>query len=107
MFIVGGFNAYPAEIENLLLRHPRISQAAVIGVPDARLGEVGMAFLVVDSGGPPLEAADVIAWSRDEMANFKVPRFVEFVDELPINATGKIVKDELRARASAALDGGS
>ena len=50
MFIVGGFNAYPAEIENLLLRHPRIAQAAVIGVPDERLGEVGMAFVVLDAG---------------------------------------------------------
>jgi acyl-CoA synthetase (AMP-forming)/AMP-acid ligase II len=101
MFIVGGFNAYPAEIENLLLRHPRISQAAVIGVPDARLGEVGMAFVVLDGDGAPLDAAEVIAWSRDEMANFKVPRFVEFVDDLPLNATGKIMKDELRARANA------
>jgi len=99
MFIVGGFNAYPAEIENLLLRHPRISQAAVIGVPRARLGEVGMAFVVVGGDGP-LDAAEVIGWSRDEMANFKVPRFVEFVDELPINATGKVMKDELRQRAN-------
>ncbi|HEX5096811.1 MAG TPA: fatty acid--CoA ligase, partial [Acidimicrobiia bacterium] len=102
MFIVGGFNAYPAEIENLLLRHPRISQAAVIGVPDARLGEVGMAFVVLDGNGPPLDTDEVIGWSRDEMANFKVPRFVEFVDELPINATGKVMKDELRARAQRA-----
>jgi acyl-CoA synthetase (AMP-forming)/AMP-acid ligase II len=100
MYIVGGFNAYPAEIENLLLRHPRVSQAAVIGVPDARLGEVGMAFVVLDGDGSPLDAAEVIAWSRDEMANFKVPRFVEFVDELPINATGKVMKDELRQRAN-------
>ena len=96
MFIVGGFNAYPAEIENLLLRHPRVSQAAVIGVPDARLGEVGMAFVVLDGHGPPLEAAEVIAWSRDEMANFKAPRSVDFLDALPVNATGKVVKDELR-----------
>ena len=57
MFIVGGFNAYPAEIENLLLRHPRIAQVAVIGVPDERLGEVGMAFVVLDPG-PPIDAAD-------------------------------------------------
>jgi HIP---CoA ligase len=99
MFIVGGFNAYPAEIENLLLRHPRISQAAVIGVPDERLGEVGMAFVVVDAG-PAIEPADVIEWSRAEMANYKVPRFVEIVDALPVNATGKVVKDELRARAA-------
>jgi acyl-CoA synthetase (AMP-forming)/AMP-acid ligase II len=101
MFIVGGFNAYPAEIENLLLRHPRISQAAVIGVPDERLGEVGMAFVVVD-GGPAVEPADVIEWARAEMANYKVPRFVEIIDALPVNATGKVVKDELRARAAGA-----
>jgi acyl-CoA synthetase (AMP-forming)/AMP-acid ligase II len=99
MFIVGGFNAYPAEIENLLLRHPRITQVAVIGVPDQRLGEVGMAF-VVPAPGDPLDATEVIEWSRAQMANFKVPRFVEFVDALPVNATGKVVKDELRARVT-------
>ena len=98
MFIVGGFNAYPAEIENLLRRHPRVAQVAVIGVPDARLGEVGMAF-VVPAPGPPLEPSEIIAWARGEMANFKVPRFVEFLDALPMNATGKVVKDALRARA--------
>jgi acyl-CoA synthetase (AMP-forming)/AMP-acid ligase II len=98
MFIVGGFNAYPAEIENLLLRHPRVSQAAVIGVADQRLGEVGMAFVVL-TPGPEIDAADIIEWARAEMANYKVPRFVEFLDALPLNATGKVVKDELRARA--------
>jgi HIP---CoA ligase len=97
MFIVGGFNAYPAEIENALLRHPAVQQAAVIGVRDERLGEVGMAFLVV-SGGTTGE--DVIAWSRGEMANYKVPRAVEIVDELPLNATGKVMKDVLRQRAA-------
>ena len=98
MFIVGGFNAYPAEIENLLLGHPEVAQAAVIGVPDERLGEVGMAFLVRRDGSSVTED-EIIAWSRDQMANFKVPRRVAFVDALPINATGKVVKDELRARA--------
>jgi acyl-CoA synthetase (AMP-forming)/AMP-acid ligase II len=98
MFIVGGFNAYPAEIENLLLRHPRIAQVAVIGVPDARLGEVAQAFVVLQPG-PAIEPAEIIEWSRAEMANFKAPRVVEFLDELPMNATGKVVKDELRARA--------
>jgi HIP---CoA ligase len=97
MFIVGGFNAYPAEIENLLLRHPRIAQVAVIGVPDQRLGEVPKAF-VVPAAGPPLEPAEIIEWARAEMANYKVPRSVEFLDVLPVNATGKVVKDELRAR---------
>jgi len=101
MFIVGGFNAYPAEIENLLLRHPRIAQAAVIGVPDARLGEVGMAFVVL-TPGPPVEPAEVIEWARGEMANYKVPRAVEVLDALPVNATGKVVKDELRTRVAPA-----
>ncbi|MEX1145155.1 MAG: FadD3 family acyl-CoA ligase [Acidimicrobiia bacterium] len=101
MFIVGGFNAYPAEIENLLLGHPRIAQVAVIGVPDDRLGEVPKAFVVLDPG-PPIDAAEIIEWARGEMANFKVPRSVEFLDALPVNATGKVVKDELRARADAA-----
>jgi acyl-CoA synthetase (AMP-forming)/AMP-acid ligase II len=98
MFIVGGFNAYPAEIENLLLRHPRIAQAAVIGVPDARLGEVGKAFVVVTPGNR-VDPQSIIDWARDEMANFKVPRAVEIIDELPLNATGKVMKDELRKRS--------
>ena len=97
MFIVGGFNAYPAEIEALLRRHPAIAHAAVIGVADERMGEVGMAFIVLEPGAA-LEADEVVAWSRVEMANFKVPRFVEFIDELPLNATGKVMKEELRAR---------
>jgi acyl-CoA synthetase (AMP-forming)/AMP-acid ligase II len=96
MFIVGGFNAYPAEIENALLRHPSIQQAAVIGVPDERLGEVGMAF-VVTASGDRAEADAIVAWAKGEMANYKVPRVVRVVDALPINATGKVVKDELRA----------
>ncbi len=97
MFIVGGFNAYPAEIENALLRHPAITQAAVIGIPDDRLGEVGMAFVVTAAGSPT--PADIMAWCRAEMANYKVPREVAIVDQLPVNATGKVMKDELRARA--------
>ena len=105
MFIVGGFNAYPAEIENALLRHPAIRQAAVIGIPDRRLGEVGMAFVVVTDGAE-VTPEDVIAWSRDEMANYKVPRVVEIVDELPVNATGKVVKETLRERAAAARPNG-
>ena len=64
MFIVGGFNAYPAEIENALLRHPDVQQAAVIGIPDERLGEVGMAFVVPRTGTAPT-AEGILAWSRD------------------------------------------
>jgi HIP---CoA ligase len=100
MFIVGGFNAYPAEIENALLRHPDVQAVAVIGIPDERLGEVGMAFVVARPGAA-VAGDDVIRWARDEMANYKVPRVVELVDELPVNATGKVMKDVLRARAGA------
>ncbi|GGN14794.1 FadD3 family acyl-CoA ligase [Streptomyces fuscichromogenes] len=96
MFIVGGFNAYPAEIEQLLGLHPDVADVAVIGVPDARLGEVGKAF-VVRRAGSVLTGDDLIAWSRREMANYKVPRVVEFVAALPRNASGKVVKGELRA----------
>ena len=99
MFIVGGFNAYPAEIENALRRHPDVQQSAVIGIPDPRLGEVGMAFVVTRSGAT-ISGRDIIEWSRDQMANYKVPRAVEIVDELPLNATGKVMKDELRARVT-------
>ena len=97
MFIVGGFNAYPAEIENALLRHPDVLQAAVIGIPDQRLGEVGMAFVVVSGS---TSGDDIIEWSRNEMANYKVPRVVEIVDALPLNATGKVLKDVLRDQAA-------
>lgn len=93
MFIVGGFNAYPAEIEGFLLNHPAVAQAAVIGVPDERLGQVGKAF-VVRKGD--ISGDQLISWCRDRMAGFKVPRAVQFVDALPLNATGKVVKDMLR-----------
>jgi acyl-CoA synthetase (AMP-forming)/AMP-acid ligase II len=106
MFIVGGFNAYPAEIESFLLQHPDIRQAAVIGIPDRRLGEVGMAF-VVTRPGASLNEADLIAWCRDRMANYKVPRVVEFVHELPVNAMGKVEKEVLRARAAERGERGS
>ncbi len=95
MFIVGGFNAYPAEIEGFLMEHPAVAQAAVIGVPDERLGQVGKAFVVL-KGESAVSADDLMAWSRDRMAGFKVPRSVVFVDGLPLNATGKVMKDQLR-----------
>ncbi|UXA06037.1 FadD3 family acyl-CoA ligase [Mycobacterium sp. SMC-2] len=93
MFIVGGFNAYPAEIEDYLLEHPAVAQAAVIGVPDERLGQVGKAFVVVKT---PVTEGDLLIWCQQRMAGFKAPRFIEFLDELPLNATGKVMKDQLR-----------
>jgi HIP---CoA ligase len=98
MFIVGGFNAYPAEIEGLMLDHPDLAQVAIVGVPDARMGEVGMAF-VVPTVGHDVNPDAVLAWSREYMANFKVPRYLEVVDALPLNASGKVLKFELRERA--------
>ena len=99
MFIVGGFNAYPAEIEGFLLGHPAVAQAAVIGVPDDRLGQVGKAFVVLKGNWQgDVTADDLTRWSRDRMAGFKVPRYVEFLDELPLNATGKVMKDQLNNR---------
>jgi len=97
MFIVGGFNAYPAEIENVLTRHPGVAQAAVIGVPDERMGEVGAAYIVARAGHSPAPEA-IISWSREYMANYKVPRHVEIVSELPLNAAGKVLKNVLRDR---------
>ncbi|HWI43199.1 MAG TPA: FadD3 family acyl-CoA ligase [Nocardioides sp.] len=99
MFIVGGFNAYPAEIENALRAHPAVRDVAVIGIPDERLGEVGMAF-VVPASGATATPEEIVAWSRDQMANFKVPRRVEFIDALPLNATGKVEKNRLREMAN-------
>jgi acyl-CoA synthetase (AMP-forming)/AMP-acid ligase II len=98
MYIVGGFNAYPAEIENLMLGNPDVAAAAVVGVADSRMGEVGMAFVIPRGGASPTPET-VIAWCREQMANYKVPRYVEIVDAFPLNASGKVLKYELRERA--------
>jgi HIP---CoA ligase len=98
MFTVGGFNVYPAEVEQVLSAHQAVRDCAVIGVPDDRLGEVGRAYV---SARPDqtLDAEELIAYCRERLANFKVPRSVAVVDELPRNAGGKVVKTELRHRA--------
>ena len=95
MFIVGGFNCYPAEIERLMCGNPAYAQVAVIGVPDERMGEVGKAY-IVPRPGETLTPASVIAWCRDVMANYKVPRYVDIVETLPLNAVGKVQKFVLR-----------
>ncbi len=95
IFISGGFNVSPAEVENLLLGHPAVAQVAVVGMPDARLGEVGAAFVVVRDGAT-LTTDELIAWARDHLANYKVPRRFELTAALPVNAGGKVVKGVLR-----------
>ena len=95
IFIVGGFNAYPAEIENAMLAHDDVAQVAVVGVPDQRLGEVGAAF-VVPKAGRTVGPEKLISWCRERMANFKVPRRIEVVEALPLNAAGKVLKYRLR-----------
>jgi acyl-CoA synthetase (AMP-forming)/AMP-acid ligase II len=96
MFICGGFNVYPAEVEQVLARLDGVAESAVIGVPDPRLGEVGRAFLV-PRPGHVLAEADVLAFCRERLANYKVPRRVIFRDVLPRNASGKVLKRQLMA----------
>jgi len=97
MFINGGFNVYPAEVESLLYGSGMFAQVAVIGIPHERAGEVGMAF-VVPAPGNEVTAESVIDWCREHMANYKVPRRVEIVDALPMTPSGKVQKFELRER---------
>jgi acyl-CoA synthetase (AMP-forming)/AMP-acid ligase II len=94
MYVVGGFNAYPAEIEAVLLQHPSVAQVAVVGAPDARLGEVGVAFVVPNGPAAPDE---LLSWTWERLAKFKLAR-VELVDSLPLNPTGKVQKFKLRER---------
>ncbi len=98
MYITGGFNVYPAEIERQLSSLPGVLDCAVVGVPDERLGEVGRAF-VVRAPGATISEADIIAWARENLANYKAPRSVTFLDSLPRNASGKVLKFELRKSA--------
>jgi HIP---CoA ligase len=98
MFTVGGFNAYPAEIEQAITGHQKVSEAAVVGVPDGRLGEVGRAYVIARPGAVVTEE-EIIAFCRERLANFKVPRSVRVVSELPRNASGKVLKFALRDEA--------
>jgi len=100
MFISGGFNCYPAEIENAIANHPDVTMNAVIGIEDERMGEVGMAYIVLKDG-VEMDSKTFISWCRDNMANYKTPRQVRFVDALPLNATGKVMKPELKKMAAA------
>ncbi|HEX4508227.1 MAG TPA: hypothetical protein VH722_21045, partial [Alphaproteobacteria bacterium] len=98
MFICGGFNAYPAEIENLLLRIDGLSAVSVVAVPDELRGEVPVAF-VVPAAGSDVGPDAVVGWAKRNIASYKVPRQVHVVSALPLNANGKVMKDVLRQQA--------
>ena len=100
MILRGGFNVYPREVEDVLLTHPAVAQCAVVGVADERLGEDVKAFVVRKAGQQATED-EIVAWCREQMAVYKAPRCVEFRDALPMSATGKVLKRELRAGAGA------
>jgi long-chain acyl-CoA synthetase len=96
MVIRGGFNVYPREVEEVLMSHPQVSLAAVIGIPDEQYGEEIKAF-IVPAGEASISEKELIAWTKETMADYKYPRIIEFRDTLPMNATGKILKTELRS----------
>jgi acyl-CoA synthetase (AMP-forming)/AMP-acid ligase II len=98
MYVSGGFNVYPAEVEAVLRDHPSVGQVAVIGIPDHRMGEVGLALVVPAAGGGTDGSGEdeLIAWARERLANYKVPRSVRWTEALPMNAGGKVLKRELR-----------
>lgn len=102
IYIMGGFNVAPAEVEETILQLDGVAQVAVVGAPDERFGEVGAAFLIryPDSG---ITAEQVINYCKEHLANYKVPRYVEFLEAYPLNATGKVLKRELRDQIAAKL----
>ena len=102
MYVCGGFNVYPAEVEAVLRLHPSVDQVAVVGVPDRRMGEVGLALVVAGTDAGEGLDAELVAWSRQRLANYKVPERVLLVDSLPANASGKVLKRELREQYGAA-----
>ena len=102
MFITGGVNAYPAEIESFLMTYPKASMVSVVGVPDRRMGEVAMVFIKLKEGETATEE-EIIKFSREKMANYKAPRYVKFVDDFPMTASGKIQKFILKDNATKEL----
>ena len=94
MYISGGENVYPAEVESVLADHPAVIEVAVLGIRDERWGEVGLAVVVARS---PIEPEELIRWCRERLAKFKVPRRIQFVDRLPRSAMNKVLKAEMAA----------
>jgi len=99
MIVTGGENVYPAEVENVLMQHPGVADVAVIGVPDERWGEAVKAIVVkaADDGGSTVDEAGLIAFAREKLAGYKLPKSVDFADALPRNPSGKLLKREIRA----------
>ncbi len=102
MYVSGGFNVYPAEIEAVLRQHPSVGQVAVVGVPDPRMGEVGLALVIPAPGSPAPSEQELTWWARERLANYKVPRSVRTVEAFPLNASGKVLKRELREQFASA-----
>ena len=106
MFKTGGTNAYPVEIEQHLARHPLVAQSVVVGVPDQRLGEVGYAFVQIREN-PVVTAEEIVAHCRGQIADYKVPHYVCFVQDFPRTSTGKIMRAELARQARDAVESGA
>lgn len=104
MFISGGENVYPAEVENVLYSHPGVAEAAVIGLPDSRWGEIGLA-VIVRKAGAVLTEAELLAHCATGLARYKIPRAAVFVETLPRNAVGKVHKPTLRQQYLRAVSG--
>lgn len=98
MIIVGGFNTYPAEIEDFFLRHPKVLDVSIVGVPDPIMGEAVMAFVIAKEG-IALAPEEIVAFARGKIANFKVPKYVEIVDRFPLTGSGKVQKFKQKAYA--------
>ena len=102
MFIVGGSNAYPAEIQQFLETHPAVRQSLVVGAPDRRLGQVGYAFVQLKPGANA-SAEELVAFCRAGIADYKVPRHIAFIDEFPMTESGKLKRHVLVDQAEAAI----
>jgi fatty-acyl-CoA synthase len=103
MILVGGFNTYPTEIEQFLYTHPKVHDVSIIGVPDERMGEVVMAYIIPKEGTDPT-AAEIVDFCQGKLANFKIPRHVEFVDSFPLTGSGKVQKFIQRKMATEKSD---
>jgi fatty-acyl-CoA synthase len=103
MILVGGFNTYPTEIEQFLYTHPKVHDVSIIGVPDERMGEVVMAYIIPKEGTDPT-AAEIVDFCQGKLANFKIPRYVEFVGSFPLTGSGKVQKFIQRKMAAEKSD---